>query len=330
MTLILGDHVIGRGVVAAPMAGVTDLPFRRLCRRLGAELTVSEMVSADLRLKHSRKSRQRMDHRGEPGPRSVQLLGHDPAMLADAARYNVDHGAQIIDINMGCPAKKVCHVAAGSALLRDERRVGNILEAVVSAVAVPVTLKMRTGWSPDQRNGVVVAEIAEQAGIQMLAVHGRTRACAFRGQAEYETIAAIKQAVSIPVLVNGDIDSPKAAESALQKSGADGVMIGRAAIGRPWLFREIADYLQNKCLVASPAPEKICSWVMDHLQEMHNFYGKVMGVCIARKHIKGYLQSYTGAQKAIAAINRMESDSDQLRAVKEFFGRVMDDRMGRE
>lgn len=270
----IGPYTLPNRLILAPMAGVTDRPFRQLCRRLGAGMVVSEMVTSDVRLWNSRKSRLRLIHDGEDEPRSVQIAGGDPAMLAEAAQRNVELGAQIIDINMGCPAKKVCNKAAGSALLRDEALVAEILDAVVRAVDVPVTLKIRTGWDRDNRNGVTVAKLAEQAGIQALAVHGRTRADLYTGEAEYETIAAIKQAVSIPVFANGDIDSPEKARKVIEQTGVDALLIGRAAQGRPWIFREIDHYLRTgEHLPAAPLPE-VQSILLEHLAELHLFMGK--------------------------------------------------------
>ncbi|MEZ5589523.1 MAG: tRNA dihydrouridine synthase DusB [Gammaproteobacteria bacterium] len=317
--LQIGPYRITAPVVLAPMAGVTDRPFRQLCKRLGAGLAVSEMVTADPRLRNSRKTRLRLDHSGESEPRSVQIAGYDPLMLAEAARANVDHGAQIIDINMGCPAKKVCNVQAGSALLRDEALVGRILEAVVKAVEVPVTLKIRTGWSPEQRNGVAIARIAEQAGIQALAVHGRTRQDAFRGQAEYGTISAIKQFVTIPVIANGDIDSPQKACEVLQLTGADAVMIGRAAQGRPWLFQQIQHYLAN----GEQLPEPPLSWIgrvlLSHLHELYALYGEAQGVRVARKHLSWYSQGQPQAAEFWQRINKVELATEQLRLSEQFF-----------
>ena len=261
----IGPYSLFPPAFLAPMAGVSDRPFRRLCRRLGAGLAVSEMVSADVRLWDSRKTRLRLDHAGEPEPRSVQILGADPRAMAEAARLNVERGAQIIDINMGCPAKKVCGALAGAALLRDEILVGRILEAVVGAVPVPVTLKIRTGWDLSHRNGVAIARIAEQAGVRALAVHGRTRACGYGGPVDYATIRAIRQGVDIPVIANGDIDSPAKARRVLDDTGADAVMIGRAARGRPWVFHEIAHYLMAGDRPAPPAPREIGRWVLEHL-----------------------------------------------------------------
>jgi tRNA-dihydrouridine synthase B len=270
------------------MAGVTDRPFRVLCRKLGAGLAASEMLTSDVRLYDTAKSRRRRDHEGEPEPRVVQIAGGDPAMMAEAARINVGAGAQIIDVNMGCPAKKVCNRAAGSALLKDEDLVARILEAVVRAVDVPVTLKTRTGWSPGHRNGVRVAKIAENAGIRALAVHGRTRECMFRGAAEHETLREIKASVRIPVFANGDIDTPALAREVLARTGADGVMLGRAAQGRPWIFREVNFFLASGCDAQQVAPEEVRDILLAHLEALYSFYGEDTGVRVARKHLSWY------------------------------------------
>jgi len=306
------------------MAGVTDRPFRLLCREQGAGLAVSEMVSSNALLWGSEKTRRRIDHDGEAAPVAVQIAGAEPAMMADAARFNVDHGAQIIDINMGCPAKKVCNVMAGSALLQDEPLVGRILEAVVAAVAVPVTLKIRTGWDPGNRNGLAVAHIAEQSGIQALAVHGRTRACGYRGEAEHDTVRAIKAAVSIPVIANGDIDSPEKAQAVLRHSGADAVMIGRAAQGRPWIFREISHYLATGEQLPEPAPAEICRILTGHLQCLYEFYGEYTGVRIARKHIAWYSKGQRDGNSFRQHINGLESAAAQLEYVRAYFSRLSD------
>lgn len=307
----------------APMAGVTDRPFRRLCRRLGAALTVSEMVSADPRLWGSLKSRRRLDHSGETDLRGVQLVGFDPAMLAEAARFNVARGAQIIDINMGCPARKVCNVLAGSALLRDEEQVGRILDAVVKAVpTTPVTLKMRTGWDPTSRNGARIARIAEQAGVQALAVHGRTRACGYQGAAEYDTIRAIKAAVAIPVLANGDIDSPEKARQVLDYTGADGLMIGRAAQGKPWLFREIVHYLATDQRLPPVGAAEIDFIIQQHLEDLYAFYGEPLGVKLARKHLSWYCQDRPAGAAWRALVNRVETAREQLALASAFFNPV--------
>jgi len=315
----IGPYTIDPPVVLAPMAGVTDKPFRQLCKRLGAGLAVSEMTTADPRLWTTRKSRQRMDHVGEPDPVSVQIAGYDPAMLADAARYNVDHGAQLVDINMGCPAKKVCNVWSGSALLQDEPLVARILAAVVNAVDVPVTLKIRTGWNRDNRNGLVIAKIAEDAGIAALAVHGRTRADLYEGEAEYETIAAIKAAIRIPVFANGDVDSPAKAKHVLEATGADAVMIGRAAQGRPWIFREIAHHLATGTTLPPPSPREVQGILLGHLDDLYAFYGEAQGVRIARKHLGWYAKDRPENAAFRAVANRAESATEQQRLTREYF-----------
>ena len=294
--LRIGPYTLPNSLILAPMAGVTDQPFRQLCRRLGAGMVVSEMVTSDMRLWNTRKSSLRMVHEGDPEPRSVQIAGGDAQMLAEAARRNVELGAQIIDINMGCPAKKVCNKAAGSALLKDQALVREILQAVVAAVDVPVTLKIRTGWDRQNKNGVEVAKIAEDAGIVALAVHGRTRADLYTGEAEYDTIAAIKQALSIPVLANGDIDSPQKAKAVLAATGVDGLLIGRAAQGRPWIFREIEHYLRTGEQLPVPGLFEVERILLEHLTALHAFYGDVMGVRIARKHVSWYLATLPGAR----------------------------------
>ncbi|MDX1298226.1 MAG: tRNA dihydrouridine synthase DusB [Pseudomonas sp.] len=317
--LCIGPYTLPNSLILAPMAGVTDQPFRQLCKRMGAGLVVSEMVTSDMRLWHTRKSSLRMIHDGDPEPRSVQIAGGDPQMLAEAARKNVELGAQIIDINMGCPAKKVCNKAAGSALLKDEALVREIVQAVVAAVDVPVTLKIRTGWDRENKNGVTVAKIAEDAGIVALAVHGRTRADLYMGDAEYDTIAAIKQAVSIPVLANGDIDSPQKAKAVLAATGADGLLIGRAAQGRPWIFREIEHYLRTGEPLPAPSMCEVERILLEHLAALHVFYGDVMGVRIARKHVSWYLATLPGAKEFRAQFNRLDSTDAQCANVREFF-----------
>jgi len=284
----IGPYELAAPLALAPMAGVTDRPFRLLCRRLGAGLAASEMVTSDVRLWHTPKSRRRMDHAGEPEPRVVQIAGGEPAMMADAARRNVDLGAQIIDVNMGCPAKKVCNRAAGSALLRDEALVADILGAVVRAVEVPVTLKMRTGWDAAHRNGARIARIAEDLGVQALAVHGRTRADHYQGAAEYATIREIKTSVRIPVFANGDIDSGAKARAVLEETGADAVMIGRAAQGRPWIFREIRHFLTTGGDFPQPARDEVRDIMLAHLEQLYAFYGEHAGVRVARKHLGWY------------------------------------------
>jgi tRNA-dihydrouridine synthase B len=315
----IGPYAIDPPVVLAPMAGVTDKPFRQLSKRLGAGLAVSEMTTADPRLWTTRKSLKRMDHVGEPAPVSVQVAGFDPAMLAEAARYNVDHGAEIVDINMGCPAKKVCNVWSGSALLQDELLVARILEAVVNAVDVPVTLKIRTGWNRENRNGVAIAKIAESAGIAALAVHGRTRADLYEGEAEYETIAAIKAAIRIPVLANGDIDSPAKARAVLDATKCDAVMIGRAAQGRPWIFREIAHFLATGEVLAPPTPREVRDTLLSHLDDLHAFYGEPQGVRVARKHLGWYAKDRPENAAFRAVVNRAESAAEQVRLTRDYF-----------
>ena len=304
------------------MAGITDRPYRQLCRELGAGLAVSEMVASNSSLWASRKSLKRLDFSGESGPISVQIVGADPATMADAAKINADRGAQIIDINMGCPAKKVCRVAAGSALMRDEGLVARILETVVDAVDVPVTLKIRTGWEPSQRNGVSIARIAEQSGIAAIAVHGRTRACRFSGQAEYDTIRRIKASVSIPVIANGDINSPQKAAQVLAQTGADALMIGRAARGRPWIFQEIAHYLGNDELLPEPSPQWQGGVFKRHLQSLYSFYGEQQGVRIARKHIAWYTRGHAQSAALRKQINTTDSADDQMKLGERFFVRL--------
>ncbi|MDO9320476.1 MAG: tRNA dihydrouridine synthase DusB [Pseudomonas sp.] len=315
----IGPYTLPNQLILAPMAGVTDQPFRQLCRRMGAGLVVSEMVTSDVRLWNTRKSSLRMIHSGDAEPRSVQIAGGDAQMLAEAARRNVEMGAQIIDINMGCPAKKVCNKAAGSALMKDESLVAEILQAVVAAVTVPVTLKIRTGWDREHKNGINIAKIAEQSGISALAVHGRTRADLYTGDAEYETIAAIKQAVSIPVFANGDIDSPEKARQVLAATGADALLIGRAAQGRPWLFREIAHYLATDEHLAPPSLLEVEQILLQHLAALHAFYGEVMGPRIARKHVGWYLATQPGAREFRSQFNRLETTEAQHASVKAFF-----------
>jgi len=302
------------------MAGVTDRPFRMLCRRLGAGMAVSEMVSCNSLLWGSEKTRKRADHSGEDEPRSVQIVGSDPALMAEAARHNVAHGAQIIDINMGCPAKKICNVFAGSALLQNEGLVADILRAVVGAVDVPVTLKIRTGWNRENRNGVVIARLAEDAGVQLLSVHGRTRADAFQGEAEYDTIAAIKSAVRIPVIANGDIDSPDKALHVLRQTGADGLMIGRAAQGNPWIFREISQFLGTGERLPPPTAIEVRDTLVGHLENLYGFYGEARGVRVARKHIGWYTKGkgFVGGAAFRHAVNQVESAAAQLAMVREF------------
>jgi tRNA-dihydrouridine synthase B len=318
----IGAHALGNGLFVAPMAGITDRPFRRLARRFGAALAVSEMVSARPELRESRKTRLRLDHAGEPGPVSVQIAGADPQMLADAARLNVAGGADIIDINMGCPAKKVCNVHAGSALLADEALVARILEAVVAAVDVPVTLKIRTGPAPERRNALRIARIAEAAGVQALAIHGRTRACAFGGQAEYESIAEVKSRVRIPVIANGDVHTPEDAKRVLEATGADGVMVGRAAQGRPWLFREIAHYLATGERLAPPPAREIGAVLVEHLDGLYDLYGGEHGARVARKHIGWTVRALPGGEALRSSVNGLQIAEAQRAAVNDYFERL--------
>jgi len=318
----IGPYLLQNTLVVAPMAGVTDRPFRKLCRAYGAGLAVSEMVASNPALKGTAKTQRRMDHVGEIAPVSAQIAGADPVMLAEAARYNVDHGAQIVDINMGCPAKKVCNVAAGSALLKDEPLVGRILDAVVSAVPVPVTLKIRTGWDGGSRNAVRIARMAESAGVEAIAVHGRTRADAFRGDAEYDTIADVKNAVGIPVIANGDIDSPEKARHVLRTTGADALMIGRAAQGRPWIFREIAHYLGHGAHAEPPTLAEMRTVLSSHLRELHDFYGEFLGVRVARKHVGWYIEELVGAMRFRHDFNRIEDAEAQIEALEHYFDRL--------
>ncbi|MBP3974300.1 tRNA dihydrouridine synthase DusB [Pseudoxanthomonas spadix] len=320
----IGPYTIDPPLILAPMAGVTDKPFRQLCKQLGAGLAVSEMTISDPRFWNTGKSLRRMDHAGEPAPVSVQIAGTEPQQLARAARYNVDHGAQIIDINMGCPAKKVCNAWAGSALMRDEGLVARIVEAVVKAVDVPVTLKIRTGWDAGHRNAPVIARIAQEAGIAALAIHGRTRDQHYTGTAEYDTIAAIKAALSIPVFANGDIDSPQKAAQVLHATGADAVLVGRAAQGRPWIFREIAHFLATGQELAPPSISEVRQILLGHLHALHEFYGELQGVRIARKHLAWYVknrpeQSTEEMAAFRAVVNRAETAEAQLRLTVDYF-----------
>ena len=312
-------YTLRNNLFVAPMAGVTDRPFRQLCKRMGAGLAVSEMVTSNSLLYGSAKTKRRANHEGEVQPVSVQIAGADPAMMAQAARYNVDQGAQIIDINMGCPAKKVCNVMAGSALLQNEALVGRILDAVVRAADVPVTLKIRTGWDKSHRNALSILKIAESAGIRALAVHGRTRACGYSGCAEYETIAAVKADARIPVIANGDITSPEKAKQVLDATGADAVMIGRAAQGRPWIFREIEHFLATGEKLPAPRVEEIHQLLRGHLAELYDFYGAETGVRVARKHISWYTRGLVGSAHFRHAMNQLPTIGAQLAAVDAFF-----------
>jgi tRNA-dihydrouridine synthase B len=324
----IGSHTTPNDVVLAPMAGVTDRPFRQLARRLGAGLVVGEMTSSNPRVWGTQKSRLRLAHAGEPGPISVQIAGGDPEALAEAARMNVEAGAEIIDINMGCPCKKVCNKAAGSALLKDEDLVARILAAVVAASSVPVTLKIRTGWDREHRNGVRIARLAEDAGIRALAVHGRTRADLFEGEAEYDTLRAIKQAVRIPVIANGDIDSPQKARAVLDYTGADAVMIGRAAQGRPWLMGQVAEFLATGTHAPDPDAATVRDLLLEHLEALYAFYGETTGLRVARKHIAWYLEANAdhAAMRAFRArVVRVESAAEQTRLVRHYFDGTLTD-----
>jgi len=318
----IGPYQLKNNLVVAPMAGVTDRPFRQLCKKMGAGLAVSEMVTSNSLLYGSEKTLRRANHEGEVEPKSVQIAGADPKMLAEAAKYNVDNGAQIIDINMGCPAKKVCNVMAGSALLKDEPLVAQILEAVVKAVNVPVTLKTRTGWDKQNKNVLTVARIAEASGIQALTIHGRTRACLYTGHAEYDTIAEVKSRISIPLIANGDITSPEKARFVLDHTGADGVMIGRAAQGRPWIFREIEHYLNTGTHLPPPQVSEIHQILLEHLADLYAFYGELTGVRVARKHISWYTKGLVGSAHFRHAMNQLQTVQEQMAFVNEFFGQL--------
>ncbi|HZJ95304.1 MAG TPA: tRNA dihydrouridine synthase DusB [Thiopseudomonas sp.] len=318
-TVRIGSYTLANNLILAPMAGVTDRPQRQLCARFGAGLTVSEMLTSDTRLWNSRKSSLRLLTDSDPEPRTVQIAGAEPEMLANAAQQCVAMGAQIIDINMGCPAKKVCKKAAGSALLRDEKLVAEILQAVRTAVEVPVTLKIRTGWDQANKNGVTIAKLAEQSGIDALAVHGRTRADRFNGDAEYDTIALIKSAIAIPVFANGDINSPTKAQQVLKHTGADGLLIGRAAQGRPWIFQEINHFLSTGELLPAISLSKLELILLEHLELLHAFYGHPMGVRIARKHAQWYLAELPGAQQFRAAFNQLDCETAQKDQIQVFF-----------
>ncbi|WP_180958458.1 tRNA dihydrouridine synthase DusB [Vibrio sp. vnigr-6D03] len=318
----IGNYQLKNNLIVAPMAGVTDRPFRELCLRYGAGLAVSEMMSSNPKVWKTAKSQQRMVHEGESGIRSVQIAGADPQQMAEAAQYNVDNGAQIIDINMGCPAKKVNKKLAGSALLQHPDIVEKILTAVVNAVDVPVTLKTRTGWNTDNKNCVQIAKMAEDCGIQALALHGRTRACMYKGEAEYESIKAAKQAVSIPVIANGDIDSPEKAKFVLEYTGADALMIGRPAQGRPWIFQEIHHYLENGSTMASLPVLEVKDIMLGHVKALHEFYGEFLGPRIARKHVGWYLKEHEQASEFRRTFNAIEAAPLQLDALEGYFDNV--------
>lgn len=315
----LGPYQLANNVFVAPMAGVTDRPFRQLCKQLGAGYAVSEMAASNPRLWQTEKTSRRINHDGEMAPRAVQIAGADPAMLADCARFNVERGAQVIDINMGCPVKKVCNSWCGSALLQDERLVGQILDAVVAAVDVPVTLKFRTGWDRQHKNALNIARLAQSAGIAMLTLHGRTRADGYNGEAEYDTIAAVKAAVDIPVVANGDITTPEKARHVLAVTGADAVMIGRAAQGRPWIFREIVHFLATGTHLAAPLVSEVAALMDEHLRAHYAFYGEYLGVRTARKHIGWYVRDLAGGEDFRQRMNLLEDCEQQLAAVNDFF-----------
>jgi tRNA-dihydrouridine synthase B len=318
----LGPYTLPNNVFVAPMAGVTDRPYRQLCKRLGAGYAVSEMAASNALLWATDKTTRRINHDGEIEPKAVQIAGAEPSMMAQAARFNVARGAQIIDLNMGCPAKKVCNVAAGSALMQQPERIQDIVKAVVSAVkedGVPVTLKMRTGWSREHRNAVAIALRAQDLGIAMVTVHGRTREDKYQGQAEYDTIASVKQALEIPVVANGDIDSPQKAKRVLEYTHADAVMIGRAAQGRPWIFRQIDHYLKTGELLPDPSEQEIAGWLKGHLLDHYSFYGEAKGVRTARKHIGWYLKGLPGVKVFRDFLNQLESTEAQIRAIDDFF-----------
>ncbi|MDR2220864.1 MAG: tRNA dihydrouridine synthase DusB [Methylobacillus sp.] len=319
----IGPYKLKNNLIVAPMAGVTDRPFRQLCKRLGAGMAVSEMVTSNSLLYGSAKTRRRANHEGEVEPISVQIAGADPKMMAEAARYNVDNGAQIIDINMGCPAKKICNVLAGSALLRDEPLVTRILDAVVKAVPeVPVTLKTRLGWDKANRNVGLVARIAEESGIRALAIHGRTRACMYNGDAQYELIAEVKSRAGIPIIANGDITTPEKAAQVLRQTGADAVMIGRAAQGRPWIFREIEHFLNTGEHLPQPHVAEIHGVLLQHLHDLYAFYGEETGVRVARKHISWYTKGLVGSAHFRHMMNQLPTVTEQLKAVNVFFGQL--------
>lgn len=325
----IGPYKLENNLILAPMAGVTDRPFRQMCKRLGAGLVVSEMLSSNPKVWDSEKSRQRMDHRGESGIRSVQIAGADPELMAEAAQFNVSNGAQIVDINMGCPAKKVNKKLAGSALLQYPELVESIVSAVVNAVDVPVTLKIRTGWDTDHRNGVEIARIAERNGIQSLAVHGRTRACMFKGDAEYDTIRAIKQSVSIPVVANGDITCARKAKQVLEHTQADALMIGRGAQGNPWLFREVHHFLQTGEELPPPSLTEVRQVILEHVSNVHQFYGDFKGARIARKHVGWYLAEHDKERLFRSTFNAIEDAQEQLDALDGYFDTLAEDKSNR-
>ena len=321
----IGPHKLKNNIVVAPMAGVTDRPFRQLCKKYGAGMAVSEMVTSNSLLYGSSKTIRRANHEGEVDPISVQIAGADPKMMAEAAKYNADKGAQIIDINMGCPAKKICNVMAGSALLQHEDLVKKILESVVKASPVPVTLKIRTGWDKQHKNAINIAKIAESSGIQALAIHGRTRACHYNGEAEYETIAAVKNEISIPVIANGDITTPEKALEVLRQTSADGVMIGRAAQGRPWIFREIDHFIKTGNHLMPPTIDEVEKTTLEHDIDLYNFYGEESGLRVARKHISLYAKGFKNSAMFRSKMNTIDNTSEQINYIKEFFQSLKED-----
>ncbi len=318
----IGSHQLKNNLVVAPMAGVTDRPFRMLCKKMGAGLAVSEMVTSNSLLYGSEKTKRRANHEGEVSPISVQIAGAEPAMMAEAARHNVDNGAQIIDINMGCPAKKICNVMAGSALLRDEPLVAQILKAVVNAVDVPVTLKIRTGWDRQNRNAIMIAKMAEDIGVQALTIHGRTRNDLYHGDAEYDTIAAVKQAINIPLIANGDITTPEKAKFVLDYTKADAAMIGRAAQGRPWIFRETEHFLKTGEHMLPPTVDEIHQVMLEHLNDLYAFYGELTGMRVARKHISWYTKGLSGSAAFRHNMNTLQTIELQLAAINDFFAEL--------
>jgi tRNA-dihydrouridine synthase B len=315
----IGPYKLENKYILAPMAGVTDRPFRQLCREQGAGLAVSEMVGSISLLRGSEKTLRRANHDGESAPISVQIVGADPELMGEAAKINQGLGAQIIDINMGCPAKKVCNMASGSALLRDEAKVARILESVVGAVDIPVTLKIRTGWDKESKNAITIAKLAESLGIQALAIHGRTRSCFFKGEAEYDTIKAVKEEINIPVIANGDIDSAHKAAYVLEKTGADSVMIGRAAQGKPWIFKQLNHYDKTKEILDDPEPEEVRRMLLKHLDNLYGFYGEYTGVRMARKHVSWYTKGQHSGAKFRHEFNRIETCQEQLKSINSFF-----------
>jgi tRNA-dihydrouridine synthase B len=318
----IGPHQLKNNLVVAPMAGVTDRPFRMLCKKMGAGLAVSEMVTSNSLLYGSEKTKRRANHEGEVSPISVQIAGAEPAMMAEAAKHNVDNGAQIIDINMGCPAKKICNVMAGSALLRDEPLVSQILRAVVNAVDVPVTLKIRTGWDRQNKNAIQIAKMAEDLGVQALTIHGRTRNDLYHGDAEYDTIAAVKQAINIPLIANGDITTPEKAKFVLDYTKADAVMIGRAAQGRPWIFRETEHFLNTGEHMLAPTVDEIHQVMLEHLHDLYEFYGDLTGMRVARKHISWYTKGLSGSAAFRHNMNTLQTIELQLQAINDFFAEL--------